>query len=557
MANYISKHTGKQIDAAVDAFLAGGGSGSAGSVVVDDTLTQAGKAADAKATGDRLTALTEEIGGKHYSLSASQIEKCKEYASRINEATGKTEQFLFFTDPHYGGKYQLSGDTLKGLRQIAEVYNNTPTSMCVSGGDWLNDSNTKENACWQLGVIDGMMKSLFDRYVMLIGNHDTNYQGKEYMESGADGTYDMDEHLKCVLPQNVLRNLWHRRQGESYFIVDGDCTKFYAFDTGLDWYTDMDAYRWEQLDWFASDLLSTNPEHSAALLHIAGLSASAPTPFIENITQISKAYNTRKSVTLNGKTYDFSAATGKFNFLLGGHRHKDSVYVCNDTVIVLTTNLRAVSSVLTFDLVLVDYAAEKIHMVRVGSGNSRAISLVDGSVTDGESGNGGGTGGEEEPDDGAFDGENMFTYGVRTDYFNVNGTAVSDSTSPSFSVNASELYARCKDASGKAAVFTKNDKFTNDGSTFELMGNFVNETEGNTATARFHCKMYNSAGEVYTGAATGWTYGDYYKSHFADADRIVFKLPDDVREFQIGFLFDSVENNKDFIRVYNVSLKKK
>lgn len=57
MANYISKHTGKQIDAAVAAFLAGGGTGS---VEVDTTLTKAGKAADAKATGDRLTALSEE-----------------------------------------------------------------------------------------------------------------------------------------------------------------------------------------------------------------------------------------------------------------------------------------------------------------------------------------------------------------------------------------------------------------------------------------------------------------------------------------------------------------
>ncbi len=61
MANYISKHTGKQIDAAVDAFLAGGGTGS---VEVDTTLTQAGKAADAKATGDRLTALSEEKANK-------------------------------------------------------------------------------------------------------------------------------------------------------------------------------------------------------------------------------------------------------------------------------------------------------------------------------------------------------------------------------------------------------------------------------------------------------------------------------------------------------------
>lgn len=502
--------------------------------------------------------LSEEIAEKHYSLSASQIEKCKEYASRINEATGKTEQFLFFTDPHYSGPNSLRSDTLKGLRQIAEVYNNTPTSMCVSGGDWLNDSNTKENACWQLGIIDGMMKSLFDRYVMLIGNHDTNYQGNEYMESGADGTYDREEHLKCILPQNVLRNLWHRRQGESYFIVDGDCTKFYAFDTGLDWYTDMDAYRWEQLDWFASDLLSTNPEHSAALLHIAGLSASAPTPFVENITQISKAYNTRKSVTLNGKTYDFSAATGKFHFLLGGHRHKDSVYVCNDTVIVLTTNLQAVSSVLTFDLVLVDYDAEKIHMVRVGSGNSRAISLVDGSVTDGE--NGGESGGEE-PDDGGdsgFDGGNLFTYGTRTDYSHCDGTAVTDGKYTSFSVNASEGYIRKTDSGGASAAFYKNDKYTNDGSTFKLSADFVNETSGNTAAPKFFCKMLSSAGEVYQEPVTGWTYKAFYNGHYSDdVNSITFTLPDEVREFQIGFLFDSVENNTDFIRVCNVSLQKK
>lgn len=65
MANYISKHTGKQIDSAVDAFLAGGGTGS---VEVDATLTQAGKAADAKATGDRLTALSEEKMDKDFGV---------------------------------------------------------------------------------------------------------------------------------------------------------------------------------------------------------------------------------------------------------------------------------------------------------------------------------------------------------------------------------------------------------------------------------------------------------------------------------------------------------
>ena len=62
MANYISKHTGQQIDAAVDAYLAGAGTG--GSVVVDATLTQQGAAADAKATGEKIAALSAEIAAQ-------------------------------------------------------------------------------------------------------------------------------------------------------------------------------------------------------------------------------------------------------------------------------------------------------------------------------------------------------------------------------------------------------------------------------------------------------------------------------------------------------------
>ena len=63
MANYISKYTGAQIDKAVGDVLNGnvGGTGGGGNITIDDTLTKAGAAADAKATGDRLTALSEEI----------------------------------------------------------------------------------------------------------------------------------------------------------------------------------------------------------------------------------------------------------------------------------------------------------------------------------------------------------------------------------------------------------------------------------------------------------------------------------------------------------------
>lgn len=62
MANYMSRHTGAQIDQAVAAVLAGNAGGS--SVSIDKTLTQEGAAADAKATGERLSQLSEEMGHK-------------------------------------------------------------------------------------------------------------------------------------------------------------------------------------------------------------------------------------------------------------------------------------------------------------------------------------------------------------------------------------------------------------------------------------------------------------------------------------------------------------
>ena len=63
MATYKSKYTGEQIDKAVGDVLNGnvGSGGATETVELDATLTQAGKAADAKATGERLTALSEEI----------------------------------------------------------------------------------------------------------------------------------------------------------------------------------------------------------------------------------------------------------------------------------------------------------------------------------------------------------------------------------------------------------------------------------------------------------------------------------------------------------------
>ena len=108
MANYVSKHSGKQIDAAVAAFLAGGG---IGSVEVDTTLTQAGKAADAKATGERLAALSEEIAGeKELQFVPVSLDVVKDayYGKDGNLYQNVTNRAHASVDVSHGEKYRLT-----------------------------------------------------------------------------------------------------------------------------------------------------------------------------------------------------------------------------------------------------------------------------------------------------------------------------------------------------------------------------------------------------------------------------------------------------------------
>ena len=90
---------------------------------------------------------------------------------------------------------------------------------------------------------------------------------------------------------------------------------------------------------------------------------------------MANAYNTAQSIALNGATYDFAEASGRFYFVLGGHAHSDISYAHNDVTVVGTVNATANTSSPSFDLVLIDYGANKIRMTRVGKGESRVVSL--------------------------------------------------------------------------------------------------------------------------------------------------------------------------------------
>ena len=91
---------------------------------------------------------------------------------------------------------------------------------------------------------------------------------------------------------------------------------------------------------------------------------------------VGEAYNSRTSITLNHKTYDFSNATGKVEFAIGGHTHLDEEFTHHGIKCVLTAKACACDvEEVTFDLCMADYTARKLECIRYGSGSNRTIDL--------------------------------------------------------------------------------------------------------------------------------------------------------------------------------------
>lgn len=287
-------------------------------------------------------------------------------ASRYSNLHGdseETESFLFFTDAHLAQASGWETQFKEMMGQIQQCYNNIPASFCLDGGDWLGNSDTVEQARYKLGLINGTMKSMFDRYYGLVGNHDTNEQGV------------------TKLSNNCLHNLMFRDYEHCYYTFEGQSTKFYCFNTEgeQDALTSNDDYGWDMCKWFANKLTTDNSKHIALALHRVYVTATFETvnAIAQEIFDIAEAYNGRTTITVNGTSYDYTSATGKIEFAIAGHSHADHDTTINDIPVILTENVRkAPSSGATFDLVYVDYDNDEISLTRVGHGADRTVSIA-------------------------------------------------------------------------------------------------------------------------------------------------------------------------------------
>lgn len=320
-------------------------------------------------------------------VSVSKIptaqEKIKEFSQNYSN-TGESDTLVFFSDPHIMN-HQSNMDARmlaiasERMSEVKKYADEIGPDAIICGGDWLNSGDTKAAACYKLRLIKGICKKYFGYYNFhnLLGNHDTNYQGID--QEGADANTGR-------LGQSVINNILFREENtqKSYFSFDTSLTKYYCFDTGIDWDTAITDYQQEQLNWFAQSLANADDRHIVVAMHIFSTVTDEADfgrdkrPMAMEIVSIIAAFNNRTSITVGGVAYDYATKTGTIHCILTGHTHYDKVYYATDNlpVICITDATDYAASATKFDMGMLDYANSKLYLVRVNdTASDRTINL--------------------------------------------------------------------------------------------------------------------------------------------------------------------------------------
>ena len=293
-----------------------------------------------------VTAIEQRIANLEGSDISTFKTTLKRYANYFtgNDGFG----FLFFTDPHDMSDNYSNTDLLTHLHFVRTVFEHTPAKFVLCGGDFINSNHTLADAKYYIGKVPNLYREEIAQETYIVaGNHDLNVEG----------------YVDTYLTEKQLAKIWFDRD-VGYYRIEYPSCDCYAFDTGP-YTTEMNEYRWEQVDWFATCLLSSTKPHLFGVGHIFGIGNKDPQQYTapllgDNLTKIANAYNQKTSITLNDKTYDFSSAVGTFHFIMSGHWHADLNDTINNIPIIYTTYGRRV------DCCYADFNTNVLHLVRTG-----------------------------------------------------------------------------------------------------------------------------------------------------------------------------------------------
>ncbi len=280
------------------------------------------------------------------------------------------EAFCYFTDNHLitsRADADWEVGALDYLARLEALYRASGAPFAICGGDWLTSSNTKASALCMLSRIREKAKAMFGEAYFVLGNHDYNFQ----MRSEKKIVRNPYELTATEIASTLFSDF-----GNTYYSFTGASTRFYVFDSGIDWKHDtLTPHDEEQVLWFLGGLSARDDRHVILVPHMLHIAGEKRHPATEAYARIAAAYNARESGCYDGTPYNFSSKTGRVELILAGHNHKDTAGII-EGIPYMTTMAMPTANGPTVDFICIDYEKRVLHAVRRGDGESRTFSLL-------------------------------------------------------------------------------------------------------------------------------------------------------------------------------------
>lgn len=299
----------------------------------------------------------------------------------LESAAWNKSAFFWYNDAHWTYSNQKSPAILKYL------YKHTPINKTNFGGDICGtESENRENMLylwdWRKAIRD------LPNHHSVVGNHDDG----NGTNNVSDGSFPTGYTYSWLLAPEETPDIV--RGDEFYYYIDcpAEKTRYIYLDTATKNYNIMSNAAQQE---FVKEALKSTPDgwHIVAIAHIWRTVDYDVTPPADNgwsyggttCLQMFHAYNNRSG--------EYADCGGKVEFCIGGHTHVDASWLYENSIPVILTececyNVRSglphtegTINESSVNAVIADYNNNKIHIIRIGRGESRVVAIPGNSET--------------------------------------------------------------------------------------------------------------------------------------------------------------------------------
>ena len=305
------------------------------------------------------------------------------------------DQFIFFTDPHFGGY----NNTNHSKSLFNYLINHTHINKVFNGGDIIKTWDYQETMdygnCAEL-LREALKNSVPDAsafYYFILGNHDT---GLDYDGQGnTNGPYVTTQELYDIIgqgynyPQLVVDPASY---GFQYFFDNpGRKMRYIISNILLRDVGGTEGYV-ASMNFVAQALMSTPSGYSIVVFNhiIVDETGNVASFLTSDYFPMLDKYNNRQTYTYGGNTYNFAQGGGEVVCIIGGHTHYDyNTTTTGGIPVIVTTTDNAgaeyAGSGLTrtpgtiseqaFDVFTIDVGSRKVYATRIGAGQNREFNM--------------------------------------------------------------------------------------------------------------------------------------------------------------------------------------